>query len=119
MSEQKWDWAELKKRKQAENSEADKVISLVINPKPSDKNKRAVLAKAIMDDEAIRRASVENSRAYLNRIEEETSGTPFWMWCTLYFILGMLFMITVDTVSFGWEGLSLYLQEVLGKYVGV
>ena len=63
---------------------------------------RANLAKAFLEDEAIKQASFERSKAYLLKIEEE-DRTPFWMWCTLYFVLGMLFMITVDNISYSWK----------------
>ena len=110
-TEQKWDWAELREK----HKKVQKVIALTDLIKPSDNNKRALLATAIWDDEAVRHASAENSAAYLDRIDEQESRTPFWMWCVLYFILGMLFMITVDTVSFGWEELLVYFQEIIGK----
>jgi len=55
-----------------------------------------VFKLAIAEDEAVRQASRQRSQKYLERVEDETSGTPFWMWCVLYFILGMFFNMTVD-----------------------
>lgn len=64
--------------------------------KPNDKG-RALLAVAILDDESIRLASQANSRAYLKRKQDEDT-VPFWIWCILYFTLGILFMISVENI---------------------
>lgn len=92
-------WDKLKKDV-ADDSKVQHILPLIM--KKNDKA-RANLAKAFLEDEAIKAASEANSRAYLMRIEE-ADRTPFWMWCTLYFILGMLFMVTVDNLSYNWDG---------------
>ena len=84
-------------------------LSIVEGFKSDDKTTaaRATLAAAMIEDGVIRQFSYENSRAYLDRIDEEDSRTPFWMYCTLYFILGMLFMITVENITYGWEDIRM------------
>ena len=64
--------------------------------KPNDKG-RALLAVAILEDESVRLASQANSRAYL-KMKEDEDTVPFWIWCALYFILGILFMISIENI---------------------
>jgi len=59
---------------------------------------RANLATAILEDAASRQASQENSAKYLNRAEEERSRMPEWLWNVAWFILGMLSMISLDSL---------------------
>jgi hypothetical protein len=71
---------------------------------------RASLAKAFMEDEVVRQASRQNSLEYLKRVDEEYDRTPFWIWCLLYFNLGILFTVTVETFALNttildWLGL--------------
>ena len=73
--------------------------------KPNDKG-RALLATAILEDESVRLASEANSRAYLKRKQDEDT-VPFWVWCTMYFILGILFMISVENVFWNIQDIVL------------
>jgi len=59
---------------------------------------RAHLAEAMLEDDAIRKASQANSYNYLNRIEVEKDRMPEWMWNVAWFILGMLTMISLDSL---------------------
>lgn len=59
------------------------------------------LASAMLEDEAVRLQSQKRSKEYLENIDDVYDSTPFWMWCIFYFALGMLFTITVDTVTYG------------------
>lgn len=90
-------WDKLKKDV-SKTQKIKEILPLVM--KKNDKA-RANLAKAFIEDEAIKAASVQNSISYLERCDE-ADRTPFWQWCTLYFILGMLFMITIDNLSYNW-----------------
>jgi len=60
---------------------------------------RTTLAKAILEDEAVRRASQVTSKIYLESCEDEKDSMPFWMWCALYFCLGMLFTMTIPALG--------------------
>lgn len=59
------------------------------------KRKRSPLAAAFIEDEGVRLASEERSRAYVLKNEEEDTRMAPWMWNLLWFILGMLFMLTM------------------------
>ncbi len=98
--EKEWDFAELKKRMQKKVTQPD-IISLVDRFNRSDltEQTRARMAEAMIEDEVVRLKSQEASKAYLMR-KEEDDRVPFWMWCTLWFTLGILFMITLDNVTF-------------------
>lgn len=70
-----------------------------IDEKMSDMNiaigkNRSPLAAAFIEDEAVRISSQDRSRKYIMNKEEDESGMRPWMWCTLYFVLGMLFALT-------------------------
>jgi len=62
-------------------------------------NGRSTLAHAMLEDESVRLASAAASKAYVERVENEKDEMPFWMWCTLYFCLGMLFTMTIPALS--------------------
>jgi hypothetical protein len=86
--------------------ERNDVILLINSFKENVNEKaRASLAKAFLEDEASRHASQERSREYLIKKEEEEAGDPIWQWPVLYFILGILFMITVDNIAWNWKEL--------------
>ena len=65
-----------------------------------DNEARANMATVFFEDDRVRNESQFNSEQYLLRIDEE-NGMPVWMWCLLYFILGALAMISVDSVFYG------------------
>jgi len=60
---------------------------------------KSPLAKAILEDEAVRIASENRSKEYLDKIDEYDNRIPFWMWCTLWFILGIFFDMTIINIS--------------------
>ncbi len=95
--------AYLKEVSDADNS--DKVIKMKeikdLLKQPNEKT-RALMANAILEDEAISLASQERSRVYLNE-KEEDDRIPMWAWCLMYFFLGILFMISVDNVFWHWK----------------
>jgi len=73
-----------------------------INQKMIDMNiaiskNRSPLAAAFLEDEAVRISSQDRSREYILNKEEDESGMRPWMWCLLYFALGMLFALTVPS----------------------
>jgi hypothetical protein len=64
------------------------------------KRNRSPLAAAFLEDEAVRLASEKASRQYLLEKEEEETGMKPWMWNLMWFIIGMLFMLTMPpTIS--------------------
>ena len=71
---------------------------LLIIKTRKDPEARAHLAQAMIEDEAARKASQVNSYNYLNRVEDEKSNMPAWMWNVAWFILGMLSMISLDSL---------------------
>lgn len=79
-----------------EISSKSKITELKDLIKPNDK-KRALLAVAILEDEAVRLASQANSKAYL-LMKEKQDKMPEWMWNVFWFMLGMLFLISMENV---------------------
>ncbi len=115
MDKKDWEMETLRAQKDAEVTEKNRISpakSIVEGFKVNDKTvaARATLAAAMIEDEVVRDYSYRNSRAYLERIDEEDSRTPFWMFAVLYFILGMLFIITVDNISYGWEDMRMIFE---------
>ena len=108
---EKCDWEELKNKAIKEKEEElGKIIPLSERIK-KDEKKRAILAAALLEDEAVRLASTKNCEVHLKEKEEEDKRTPFWMFCVLYFILGMLSMITFDSIFYGGKGfIELFLK---------
>jgi len=60
---------------------------------------RSPLAMAMLEDDAVRLAGEKAAEAHLKAIDEEDSRMPFWMWAMLWFIVGMLFDITVTNLG--------------------
>jgi len=60
---------------------------------------RSPLAMAMLEDEAVRLGAEKAARDHLNRLDEEDSRMPFWMWAMLWFVVGMLFDITVTNLG--------------------
>lgn len=106
MERSKWDFADLKKRMQAKATQPD-IISIVDRFKTNERA-RANMVGAMVEDEVVRLASEANSTAYLQR-KDEADKTPFWMWCSLYFTLGVLFMISIDNVFYSWSDIKILL----------
>jgi hypothetical protein len=61
------------------------------------------IRKAYQEDEAIRKASEQNSKLYLKEIDDEDDRTPLWCLCGIWFCLGILF--TVVYTNFDWMGI--------------
>ena len=80
-------------------SEDNKGNLVLIKTRKNDKA-RANLAVAILEDEASRRQSEANSKAYLNKVEDEKSNVSDYMYYALFFIMGVLFTIVLD--GFVW-----------------
>jgi hypothetical protein len=67
------------------------------------------LAKALLEDEASRLASENKLKLTLEKRDEEDSSVPFWMWCAIWFILGIFFGLTTpDTIATLWYNYSTY-----------
>ena len=67
-----------------------------------------LMAKAYLEDEAVREASQERSELYLLEKEEDVSGLPVWGWCLLWFAIGMTFgTIAPNVVSDLWHFFSM------------
>ncbi len=62
-------------------------------------NNRSLLAQAMLEDEAVRKASEIASENFMDKVEDEKNEMPFWMWCVLYFCLGMLFTMTIPALG--------------------
>ena len=61
---------------------------------------KAVLATALLEDQAVNKESDEYLRAKLNEREDEyDSRMSFKMWAVLWFNLGMLFTISILTTA--------------------
>ena len=60
---------------------------------------RSSLAEALIEDEAVRMSSEKRSRSYLNAKDEREDSVPFWMWCVLWFVLGVFFDMTIVNLS--------------------
>jgi hypothetical protein len=72
------------------------------------------LATAILEDAAVRMDSEKRSDAYLKAKDEYTDGTPFWMWCLLWYILGMFTIMTIDaSLTDALVKLSEWIQPLL------
>jgi len=67
---------------------------IVIKTRVNDKA-RAQLAIAMLEDEELKRKSQDNSMAYLKRKEEE-SKIAQWVWNLVWFVMGILFTLSVD-----------------------
>ena len=93
MDKKDWEMETLRAQKDAEVTEKNR-----ISP-----------AKSIVEGFKVNDKTVA-ARATLERIDEEDSRTPFWMFAVLYFILGMLFIITVDNISYGWEDMRMIFE---------
>lgn len=65
---------------------------------------QSAVAKAFLEDEAVRLASEKRSEKYLKLVEDEKSEVPFWVWALLFFILGMLTTLSIPVYSnFLWK----------------
>jgi len=60
---------------------------------------KSALATAMLEDESVRLASQTRSKEYLDKLDEQDNRIPFWMWCTLWFILGVFFDMTIVNLS--------------------
>ena len=60
---------------------------------------RSPLALAFLEDEAVRIAAEKNAEDYVLRKEKEDSGMPEWMWYLLFFLLGMLFCMSITPMQ--------------------
>jgi hypothetical protein len=60
---------------------------------------KSPLAMAMLEDEAVRLGAEKAARDHLNQVYEHNDGMPFWMWAMLWFVVGMLFDITVTDLG--------------------
>ena len=60
---------------------------------------KSPLAAAFLEDEAVRHTSEQRARDYVMQCEAERNEMPNWMWMLLYFVLGMLFCMTIEPLQ--------------------
>jgi len=94
--------------------DSQKLIDLLPSLKQNKKNIRANLAIAFTEDEAIKKASRENSLAYLQKCEAEYDRTPFWVWCLTWFTIGILFASSFE--AFMLQNHQLIVQWIRGLF---
>jgi hypothetical protein len=60
---------------------------------------RSPLAEALLEDEIIRDKAVRLAREYVTKNARRRDHVPFWVWCVLWFIVGMLFDMSVTNLG--------------------
>lgn len=91
----------------SKKNEATKDVIYIVDKFKKNDKARSVMLKAMMEDETVRLASQENSRNYLIK-KEEDNRTPFWMFCVLYFVLGIIFMISIENITLGFDEIKVF-----------
>jgi hypothetical protein len=76
-------------------------------------NGRSALAAAFLEDEAVRLTAQENARDYVLQCEAEKNETKPWVWNVLFFLLGMLFTMSIDPLTrMIWDLIKIYNGEM-------
>ena len=88
--------------KQKGENKMEKVRNAIPVMKVNNKA-RANLVKAMAYDELVRQQSIERSTAYVSHNDSKLNRVPDWMWMLMWFILGVLGIISLDVSVFnGW-----------------
>ena len=62
-------------------------------------NRKASLAAALLEEQATRNENDKYLRGVLAKREEKDNRIPFWMWCLLWCLIGMMLEMSITTTS--------------------
>lgn len=82
----------------------------VVHDSIEPKSNNTAINKAFQEDEAIKKASEQRSTVYLKDIKDREDKTPMWVWCVLWFVIGVLFSKSVEIINF--YAISQYLNNM-------